>query len=87
MVAGGFLHRRPATQIEVASRHRACAACRGSALQHQHACARGGGADGRAAACDTEADHHDIDVVGPRRHLGNVDGFRDLTAHRCSCVT
>ena len=64
-VAGGLLHRGAAAEIEVAARHRACAARGGRALQHQHPRACRGGTDGRAAACDAEADHQDVDLVGP----------------------
>ena len=36
----------------------------------------------------TEADHQDIDLVGPRLNIGRVDGVRNVErAHCCSCFT
>ena len=88
VMAGGLLYRGAAAEIEVAAGHRAGAAGRGRLLQHEDVRSRRRGADRRAAARDAEADHQDIDLVGPRLDIGRVDGVRNVeTAHCCSCFT
>ena len=79
-VAGGLLHRGAAAEVEVPAGHRRGAAGRGRAFEHQHPRPGRRGADRRASAGDAEADDHDVDLVGPVRHVGGVDGFRDLGA-------
>ena len=87
-MTGRLLHSGAAAEVEVATGHRARTASRGGLFEHQHPGACGRGADRRGAAGDAEADHHDVDLVGPTRHVGGVDGLRDLSIHCCcSCFT
>ena len=86
VVPGGLLDRRSAAEVEVTAGHRrGSAGCR-RAFEHQHFAPCRGRADRRAPAGDAEAEHHDVDVIGPGRDLAGVDGGGDLGAHTCSCL-
>ena len=88
-MAGRLLHRGAAAEVEVPARHRGGSAGGGRPLQHQHPGARRRSADRRASAGDAEADDHDVDVVGPTRHVGGatVAGISVAHVRSCSCFT
>src|SRR6202022_4007780 len=80
-VPGGLLHRGPAAEVEVPSGQRSGAAGRRCALQHQNPRPRSSCADRCAAAPDTETNHHDVDIVRPRRHLVSAESCWYFSAH------
>src|ERR1700756_5501732 len=78
---GGLLDRGPAAEVKMPSGERGGATGGSSTLQHQAPRAGGGRAHGCAAASDTEADHHDVDVVRPRRHVVNAESCWYFSTH------
>ena len=83
---GRLLDGGAATKVEVPAGKRGRATGRSRALEHQYPCAGGSRADRRAAAPDAEADHHDVDIIRPRRHVVSGESCWYLGAHRCSCL-
>ena len=81
-MTGGLLHRGSAAEIEVPTCHGGGPAGDGGPFQNQDMRAGRGRGDRRAAAADTETDHHHVDVIGPFGHRSGVDGFWNLeSAH------
>ena len=72
-VAGGFLHRGATTEIEVPAGKCGRSTGDGGAFQNQHPGTGRGRGHRRTAAPDPEADHHDIDLIGPLGHRFGVD--------------
>ena len=84
---GRLLDRGAAAEVKVAAGKGSGAAGRGRALQHQYPCSGGGRGDRGATAADAEADHHDVHIVRPGRHIVGAQSCWNISAHwRCSCL-
>src|ERR1700758_4879376 len=78
---GGLLDRGAAAEVKMASGERSGATGGSCTLQHQDPRAGGGRTHGCAAASDTEADYHDVDVVRPRRHVVSAESCWYFSSH------